>query len=125
MFTCTALKHERRLGYQLFQIAATMGIAAKYRLEWVLPTWSSSGYFRRVAPQTTFPLHIDAAITPCDAENPPEICLDDRHVIDLRGNFHSDRYFHHCIELVREQFQPQGALVSEVEHHYHSFLRSG
>lgn len=125
MFTCSALKHERRLGQQLFQVAATIGMAMKYGVDWVLPTWSCSSCFGLLAPQTTFPLHIDAVMAPSDDGVFDVRLISNKHVIDLRGNFHHERYFHHCRELVRSHLEPSDVLIARVRRQYASILCDG
>jgi hypothetical protein len=121
MFTCTPLKYERRLGTQLFQIAATIGMATKYKVDWVLPTWSASSSFKNLAPQTTLPLHVDAVVTP-ESRDDLDHFLDDRHVVDLRGAFHSDRFFCHCVAKVRHYFEFSPRLLEDVKHQYARLL---
>jgi hypothetical protein len=125
MFTCRALKTEPRLGQQLWHVAAVIGLATKYQVGWVLPSWSSSSCFEHLAPQTALPLHVDAVLTPENLERPDPRWLDDFHVVDLRGCFESDRFFRHCDSIVRRQFEPRRSLIHDVSQRYAGLLARG
>ncbi len=125
MFTCTALKRERFLGRQLFQVAATIGIATQYGVDWVLPTWSSSSYFKHLAPQTRLPLHIDEVLSPHDFDKLDRPLANNRYVIDLMGDFHSDRFFGHCENLIRHYLELRPELIDELRSRYAAFLGTG
>jgi hypothetical protein len=125
MFTCRALKTERRLGKQLWQVASVMGCATKYRVGWVLPQWSSSWCFEHPAPQTSLPLHIDTFLTPEDVDGGHPFHLDDFHVTSLCGDFEHERFFQHCESLVRHYFEPRRSIVCDVLERYADLLERG
>jgi len=122
MFTCQALKTERHFSAQLWQVAAVIGFAARYHVNWVLPTWSSSARFEHVAPQTAFPLHIDAVLTPANADHFDSRYLSDRWIVDLQGGFECAHHFQDSEALVRRHFEPRQSLVCEVLARYAEFL---
>jgi hypothetical protein len=52
MITFLKLGEFGRLGNQLFQIASTIGIAAKNNTSYVFPTWKYSHFFENEIPQS-------------------------------------------------------------------------
>lgn len=90
-----------RLGNQLFQIAATIGIAQHNGFEFAFPPWSFNRFFARPLPVLSNPgqrlaEHREDSFTyrPIKLLRPT----------NLLGYFQSERYFSHCSELVRSHF---------------------
>lgn len=91
-------------GNQLYQIAATIGVAVKNDMEYMFPKWKYSEYFKKELPQMDKveldkikggyinregPHHFEEVIVPDNKVN-----------WDLGGYLQSEKYFEHCRELV-------------------------
>jgi len=94
------------LGNQLFQIAATLGIAHRCGLEAVFPPWS----FAKWIGVTTLPAHWFEA-REWKVRKPADFSYDETLAhrsgdgsISLEGYLQSERYFENCKELVRHAF---------------------
>ena len=92
------------LGDQMFQIAATVGIAVRHRLEYVFPPWKYSKYFNSKFPETVWLPSTDAVIEMPGGYR--EIKLRPNRSYHLFGRFVSDKYFAHCKETVIALFEP-------------------
>lgn len=115
IFTHTSLGQNGRFGNQLFQIAATMGIAESQHGSEHLPKWEYNQYFKKPLRDLGPGIRIHAnykelrfAFTEfifSDAilQNTPE--LGEIVVIDLHGYFQSEKYWQHCKEKVLKQFK--------------------
>jgi hypothetical protein len=126
MFTFTKLGTMGRFGNQLFQIAATIGIASRNNDQYVFPKWDHAGYFSRPLPQTRRVLRPDLTLT--------QIGFDFRDIsfgargktdtlIDLIGYYQSEKFFAHCAETVIAQFTPSASMLAAVESVYGEWLR--
>jgi hypothetical protein len=101
-----------RLGNQLFQIAATIGAADRYRTVSKFPKWEYSDHFINQIDQTLNPAQIQHEyIEPAFHYTEP-VCFGNT---DLVGYFQSELYFKHCESLVREIFQFKPDLVDSVK----------
>lgn len=104
MITFTKLGRHGRLGNQLFQIAATIGIARKNKDEYVFPNWQYSKYFKKPHRVHT------GLIKPTLIYNEPhfhykEVDLGPRYLNDLFGYFQSEKYWSEAVQEVKDQFQ--------------------
>ena len=100
-----------RLGNQLFQIAATIGIARRNGCSFVFPT----GRTRDIL---NFPLRRLIRFGTCSAAcraafGYEEIVID--RATELWGFFQSERYFAHCKDEVRHYFTPHHAVAQLLE----------
>jgi GR25 family glycosyltransferase involved in LPS biosynthesis len=104
MFTFTNLNKYGRLGNQLFQIAATIQLARKHGVGYVLPEWPYAKYFVNkfaqlpaIAPELSFhePHHHYA-----------DYVLDESKMVDIHGYFQSEKFLPEDVdELFR--FHPE------------------
>ncbi len=96
-----------RLGNQLFQIAATIGVARRNGCSFIFPTWQYSRHFEFPLPQAHPIRHMQRRAPRSFAYE--EIVID--RATELWGYFQSHRYFAHCEEEVRHYFTPHHALA--------------
>lgn len=120
MITFSKLGQTGRLGNQMFQMAATIGIARANNLLYGFPKWDYSHYFNSNI--TASHMHPKAFFK--------EIRLDYAPVrvseyTDLDGYFMTEKYFKHCEEEVRAFFEwnPKTILkiLGKITHDAHSF----
>ena len=103
-----------RLGNQLFQIAATIGIARRNGCSFVFPPWSYARHFEFPIPQVR-PIREFQRRMP-RTFGYEEIVID--RTTELRGYFQSERYFAHCEDEVRHYFTPHHALADLLERQF-------
>ncbi len=101
LLTFTQLGQYGRLGNQLFQIAATIGLAIKNGLEYTIPPWEYARYFDFPPKQGNVSPDIEVVES---TFHYADITLDKGRVTDLKGYFQSEFYFQHCAALIREKF---------------------
>ncbi len=115
MFTFSKLGNFGDFGNQLFQVAATIGIARKHGQDYTFPEWRHACYFTDPVPQTTAKLEPDFVLGQMAFHYVDiTISTDPESLIDLRGHFQSERYFLHVEDLVRASFAPHPSLVSQI-----------
>jgi hypothetical protein len=102
------------LGNQLFQIAATIGIARRNGCPFVFPPWPPSRHFEFPIPQSRLIRQFERRMTRTFAYE--EIVID--RATELRGYFQSERYFAHCEDEVRHYFTPHHALADLLERQF-------
>jgi Glycosyl transferase family 11 len=95
------------LGNQLFQIAATIGVARRNGCAFVFPPWPPSRHFEFPIPQVRFIRQYERRMSRTFGYE--EIAID--RTTELRGYFQSERYFAHCTDEVRHYFTPHHALA--------------
>src|ERR1700731_1284051 len=103
-----------RFGNQLFQIAATIGIARRNGCSFVFPIWPYARHFEFPIPQSRF-------IREFERRMPRTFGYEDiaiHRTTELRGYFQSERYFTHCQDEVRHYFTPHHALAQLLERHF-------
>ena len=108
-----------RLGNQLFQIAATVGIAKRNRLEWVFPPTiedCAAGKLLVLKTQRPLPkkgqvrvtersqLYYDVALKPNDTHS----------IFAISGYFQSLRYFENSLSSLKPVLQISGQLIDKV-----------
>ncbi len=124
-FTFTRLGRFGRFGNQLFQIAATIGIASRHNAEYIFPRWEFASFFRTVVPQSEVPIRPDLTISQdCFHYLDVRVDVPAAMVIDMRGAFQSERYFDDCAALVRDYFEPTPAILSALFAGYGNILRN-
>ena len=98
-----------RLGNQLFQIAALVGLGEQYNHQVILPSWKYSEYFNLLG------IELDLAII----DKPTEMVLEypwqsgynsfkgkslslfnQNEIIDVRGHLQDSRYFEYCLSKI-------------------------
>ncbi len=102
------------LGNQLFQIAATIGIARRNGCPFVFPMWAPSRHFEFPIPQSRLIRQFERRMPRTFAYE--EIVID--RATELRGYFQSERYFAHCEDEVRRYFTPHHALAHLLERQF-------
>ena len=107
-----------RLGNQLFQIAATIGIARRNDCSFVFPPWPYARHFEFPIPQMHPIRHFERRTARTFAYE--EIVID--RTAELRGYFQSERYFAHCADEVRHYFTPHHALSYFLERAFGDLL---
>lgn len=118
LVTFRFLGHLGRLGNQIFQIAATIGIARNNACPFVLPNWDYSRHFANPFPQTSFrPRARRRRETGFGYQ---EIVID--RPTELYGYFQSERYFKRCADEIRGYFQPHPKLAAMLERHFGDLL---
>jgi hypothetical protein len=92
-----------RLGNQLFQIAATLGVASRNRISAVFPDWQFAPWINvETRPRSFFEQHewkvVEASTFSFDSTINE---LRPHGNVSLEGYFQSERYFEDCKDLVR------------------------
>lgn len=118
MFTFTKLGTMGRFGNQLFQVAATIGMATRHDSTYIFPTWEPAAHFARQLPQSKRALQPDFALS--------QIAFSYRDIrieaaggrdtlIDLVGYFQSEKFFGHCADTIRAQFAPRADMLESIQ----------
>jgi hypothetical protein len=110
-----------RFGNQLFQIAATIGIARRNGCPFVFPPWPYARHFEFQIPPSRFIREFQQRMPSTFAYE--EIVID--RTTELRGYFQSERYFAHCEDEVRRYFTPHHALAQLLERQFGDLLATG
>lgn len=107
-----------KLGNQLFQIAAVVSYAKRYRMDYFLPEWSNR-WTEGIDMTQIFkgPFNVDDRVLHADTEDfreksmtYSEIPISNR--LNLEGYFQSERYFEE--DLIREMFSIESRIESEI-----------
>lgn len=106
-----------RLGNQLFQIAATIGVARRHGCEFAFPPWRYSATFEKPLPQkaelpSTQP-YVEQAF--CFQEI---IIKESTHLL---GYFQSEKYFKHCETEVRAFLTPSAGVADRLRTRFAPF----
>ena len=96
-----------RLGNQLFQIAATIGIARRNGCPFIFPQWPYARNFEFPIPQSNTIRMMQRRFQ--RGFEYEEIAID--RAAELYGYFQSERYFAHCEDEVRHYFTAHPALL--------------
>lgn len=107
-----------RLGNQMFQIAATVGVAHRNECGWRLPPWPYAKFFAGPWPETPWPEKLRLYAEPDFAYRAVAI----PGPTALRGYFQSERYFADCADKVRRLFAPAPSVIAEIDAHFGSIL---
>lgn len=91
-----------RMGNQIWQIAATVGYARQYNIDYILPSWQYAkhfkGYFHQANLLSGYPVYKEKAF---HYNKIPRYTS-----IDLYGYFQSKKYWQHCEAEIKKMFQP-------------------
>lgn len=105
MITFSKLGRFGRLGNQMFQIAATIGIASRNSTSFAFPYWISTRFFKTELPwltnkdiTTRMRTHLEKST------NYYDIDLDMYWDWNLEGYFQSHKYFEHCRDYIEYYF---------------------
>jgi hypothetical protein len=109
-----------QLGNQLFQIAATIGIARRNGCSCVFPRWPYARHFEFPIPQA-HPIRHMQRRSPLSFRY-EEITID--RATELWGFFQSEQYFAHCADEVRHYFTPHHAVVQLLERGFGDLLKT-
>lgn len=106
-----------RIGNSLFEMAATIGYAKKYGVDYVFPKWEHSDFFN--IPQEKF-VDIKKIKNTYQYDEPKfeysEIPFKEN--LNLHGYFQSWKYFNHCKDYIKNIFSPK-------VNHYNKDLYNG
>ena len=108
-----------RIGNQLFQVASTIGIAKNRCQNAVFPEWPLAKYLKNP---------IDQSLTnPCNYIDYHEPNFHYTDVVfqlnqNLIGYFQSEKYFKHCEEAIRQQFEPADDILAKLRSKYGTLL---
>lgn len=109
-----------RLGNQLFQISATIGVAIKNNVPFIFPKWRYAHRFKNSLPQAYHSvLTIDDRIVQPSFEYSYIPYTGGR--IGLQGYFQSERFFSHCESSIRRCFEPGDQLQRELDARKHIY----
>lgn len=121
MISFSKLGQHGRLGNCLFQIAATIGLADRYKTNPLFPKWNGFDNFefepktwlqippRNVVNERIF--HYDEAL----------LCEFDKHNdVDLYGYFQSEKYFENCRQYVKRTLEFKKDLIDQVRRKYYA-----
>lgn len=118
MITFKNLSHQGGFGNQLFQIAATIGIAEKHGYTYGFPEWSYQQYFKNKLPK--------GEIWPEATYYEPAFHYNEVNIHDntnLSGYFQSSKYFNHCEDKTRHYFEFEPELVEKIKERYSYILK--
>jgi hypothetical protein len=107
-----------RFGNQLFQIAATIGIARRNGCPFIFPTWPFARHFEFPIPQARAIRHFERRLPRTFGYE--EIVI--KRATELYGLFQSPRYFADCEDEVRHYFTPHHALLAMLERAFSDLL---
>ncbi len=111
MITFNMLGRAGRLGNQLFQIAATIGVARRNGTDYAFPPWPYAEYFTGPLPQTL----LAALNFPTMIANTFAFCaIDVAMSVNLWGYFQTEKYFRHCAGEVRQILKPRSDIEAAV-----------
>ena len=102
-----------RFGNQLFQVAATIGLARRMGCGFVLPPWRYARYFCGELPMVAGRIPVDVEFR--EATNTYRQIPLPRGSVALDGGFQSERYFAHCEPDVRAVLRWRGEVVADLE----------
>lgn len=95
-----------RLGNSMFQIAATIGYARMYGMDYLLPRWQYAQHFKYGFNQADI-------LPPYPRYQEKQFAwskIPRQNRIDLYGYFQSRRYWQHCEPEIRRMFQPNDTI---------------
>ena len=113
-FVTFPLGERGQLGNQLFQIAATIGVARRSGCSFVFPPWPYARHFEFPIPQARSIRHFERRMPSTWAYE--EITVD--RTTELWGYFQSERFFAHCQDEVRHYFTPHHALAQMLDRQF-------
>lgn len=91
-------------GNQLFEIAATIGVARRNRADYAFPPWRYAQFFKGPLPQVSRAALEFPTITPKTfAYSEIDVAMS----INLLGYFQTEKYFRHCAKEVRQVLSPR------------------
>lgn len=102
MVTFSDLSKLGRLGNQLWQIAAVIGYARKYKQDYVLPIWEYANHFK-------YGFNQSAIIKPYSKYSEKGFhytAIPKYNNVNLYGYFQSINYWEHCQKDIRQLFSP-------------------
>lgn len=104
-----------RLGNSLFQIASCIGLAETFKTDVSFPEWKYELYFKNPLPKLgSFGKPIKETHFHYDLNQ-------FNHHCDITGWLQSEKYFEHCKEYVREQFEFKDSFKAQVRRRFKVF----
>lgn len=122
MITFNEIGKYGRLGNQMFQIASTIGIAIKNNDVTEFQKWICSYTKKHMTPFFKFPIK-ESLIENFDGTTYQEPHFHYKDVsykndLNLHGYFQSEKYFIHCEEIIRNQFEPSDSTLDLINSKY-------
>ena len=104
--TFSQLGHLGRMGNSMFQIAAVIGYARKYKQDYVLPIWEYAKNFKYNFNQSA----VIKSVSVYREKSFHYTSIPKYHNVDLYGYFQSIRYWEHCQIEIRNLFSPNESI---------------
>lgn len=108
MLTFKKLGSHGNLGNQLFQVASIIGLAKKYQVDYVFPSWKYASFFKQQIPQSKDPA-ADTLLKEVDYHYSYEFF--DQHAeaiktkkVDVHGWLQTEKYWKDNVADIRETF---------------------
>lgn len=113
-------------GNQLFQIAATIGIATKNNMNYIFPTWKYDKYFKKSLPQIEKSMLDLVKGDYINREIPHHfedvLISDTTRNWDIGGYFQTEKYWDHCRDLVFSYLELKDEYNELIEKKYGEIL---
>lgn len=113
-------------GNQLYQIAATIGVAVKNNMDYMFPTWKYSEYFKKPLPQMPKEKLDKIKGEYINREGPhhfEEVVIPNPNINwDLGGYMQSEKYFEHCKDLIFSYLEMKDEYVDVINDRYGDIL---
>ncbi len=111
MITFLQLGKHGRLGNQLFQIAATIGIAVKNGQDFSFPEWGYSKFLKNSLPLVEVKKYL--------IQHEKTFCFSDFNIdsdkdYNVFGYLQSEKYFAHCKDFIKEILSPKEEIKEEL-----------
>jgi len=121
MITFNWLGRQGGLGNQLFQIAATIGVARRNGVDYAFSPWSYAPYFEHPLPQRNLSELVSPMLRVHTMRYFP---IDVRMTVNLMGFFQSEKFFAHCADEIRHVFAPRQNFAAALQAQFSEDLRS-
>lgn len=122
VFSFSKLGNYGRLGNQLFQIAATIGLAEKHGCKTAFPRWQYAEFFERMLPA------FDSIEFDYKVSEPhfhfSDLTLDRSKRVDLEGYFQSEKYFIESKTEISKLFSFEINFLNTVQEKFNSLVPS-
>ena len=121
MVTSLGIGKNGRAGNQLFQIAATLGLAAKHNDVAVFPKWHCSYTNKDMSVYFKNPINQSYNGEPVIDYKEPHFHYSEipyQPNLNLVGYFQSPKYWEHCIPLIRHHFEPSEAVSESMKKYW-------
>lgn len=111
-------RYDGRMGNNMFQIASPIGIAVANKLEYGFESWKYQYYFKNPLPEKK----IDIYYKVMERNFHYDQYIISNYNYELNGFFQSWKYFAHCEDIIRKQFEFSPSILNEVKDTYSTAL---